>query len=122
MGQPWISQVWLSLVLRSSHCDIHTSLIPELDAAYPELSAMRFRELVVAVLAVGSDIAVAVPAPDVASLPVGDRPKLLKRDADFFEVRTKMTKDMSGRKGDPSDKYFRESAPSIASPRLIYQF
>jgi hypothetical protein len=31
-----------------------------------------------------------------------------KRDADFFSVRTKMHKDMSGRRGDPKDKYFRE--------------
>jgi hypothetical protein len=32
-----------------------------------------------------------------------------KRDASFFDVRTKMFKDMSGRKGDPADKYFRKS-------------
>jgi hypothetical protein len=31
-----------------------------------------------------------------------------KRDADFYSVRTKMNKDMSGRKGDPKGKYFRE--------------
>jgi len=31
-----------------------------------------------------------------------------KRDADFFSVRTKMTKDMSGKRGDPVEKYFRE--------------
>ncbi|KAG9247668.1 hypothetical protein BJ878DRAFT_414372 [Calycina marina] len=29
-----------------------------------------------------------------------------KRDADFFNVRTHMHKDMSGRRGDPQDKYF----------------
>ncbi|TVY92934.1 Protein MNN4 [Lachnellula willkommii] len=29
-----------------------------------------------------------------------------KRDADFLSVRTKMHKDMSGRRGDPKDKYF----------------
>jgi hypothetical protein len=34
-----------------------------------------------------------------------------RRDADFLEVRTKMTKDMSGRKGDPKEKYFREFCP-----------
>jgi len=34
-----------------------------------------------------------------------------KRDADFLSVRTKMHKDMSGRRGDPKDKYFRESLP-----------
>ncbi|CCD53656.1 hypothetical protein BofuT4_uP137010.1 [Botrytis cinerea T4] len=32
-----------------------------------------------------------------------------KRDADFYSVRTKLHKDMSGRRGDPSGKYF----PSI---------
>jgi hypothetical protein len=32
-----------------------------------------------------------------------------KRDADFFSVRTAMHKDMSGRRGDPKGKYFRES-------------
>ncbi|QSZ37643.1 hypothetical protein DSL72_008742 [Monilinia vaccinii-corymbosi] len=31
-----------------------------------------------------------------------------KRDADFYSVRTKLYKDMSGRRGDPSGKYFRE--------------
>lgn len=34
-----------------------------------------------------------------------------KRDADFFSVRTHMHKDMSGRRGDPVDKYFREFTP-----------
>jgi hypothetical protein len=32
-----------------------------------------------------------------------------KRDADFFSVRTKMHKDMSGRGGDDPNKYFRTS-------------
>ncbi len=32
-----------------------------------------------------------------------------KRDADFYSVRTRMTKDLSGRSGDPKGKYFRES-------------
>lgn len=32
-----------------------------------------------------------------------------KRDAEFDQVRTKMNKDASGRKGDTSGKYFRES-------------
>jgi len=32
-----------------------------------------------------------------------------KRDADFDQVRTKMNKDASGRRGDDSGKYFRES-------------
>ena len=33
---------------------------------------------------------------------------LERRDADFLSVRTKMYKDMSGKAGDPKDKYFRE--------------
>lgn len=33
---------------------------------------------------------------------------LQKRDADFLSVRTKLHKDMSGKKGDPKEKYFRE--------------
>ena len=33
---------------------------------------------------------------------------IVKRDADFYNVRTHMHKDMSGRKGDPEGKYFRE--------------
>ncbi|KAI9047758.1 hypothetical protein LZ554_008468 [Drepanopeziza brunnea f. sp. 'monogermtubi'] len=32
-----------------------------------------------------------------------------RRDADFLSVRTHMHKDMSGKKGDPSEKYFHES-------------
>ncbi|KAH9215220.1 LicD family-domain-containing protein [Leptodontidium sp. 2 PMI_412] len=32
-----------------------------------------------------------------------------KRDADFYSVRTHMHKDMSGRRGDPAEKYFHES-------------
>jgi hypothetical protein len=35
-----------------------------------------------------------------------------KRDADFLSVRTKMHKDMSGRRGDPKEKYFRKLLPS----------
>jgi hypothetical protein len=31
-----------------------------------------------------------------------------KRDADFLSVRTKLYKDMSGKAGDPKEKYFRE--------------
>jgi hypothetical protein len=31
-----------------------------------------------------------------------------KRDADFLSVRTKQHKDMSGKRGDRKDKYFRE--------------
>jgi hypothetical protein len=33
---------------------------------------------------------------------------LEKRDADFLSVRTKLTKDMSGKAGDPKEKYFRK--------------
>ncbi|KAK3061521.1 hypothetical protein LTS18_006021 [Coniosporium uncinatum] len=32
-----------------------------------------------------------------------------KRDAEFVQVRTKLTHDHSGRKGDPNEKYFHES-------------
>jgi len=32
-----------------------------------------------------------------------------KRDADFYSVRTHMHKDMSGKRGDPPEKYFHES-------------
>ena len=37
-----------------------------------------------------------------------------RRDADFFSVRTTMHKDMSGKRGDPKGKYFRESASTVA--------
>ncbi len=33
---------------------------------------------------------------------------LQKRDADFLSVRRKQQKDMSGRGGDPKEKYFRK--------------
>lgn len=33
---------------------------------------------------------------------------LLKRDADFESVKTRLNQDHSGRGGDPVDKYFRE--------------
>ena len=33
----------------------------------------------------------------------------VKRDADFIDVRTKLEKDRSGKRGDPKDKYFHES-------------
>ena len=36
-------------------------------------------------------------------------PALEKRDADFMSVRTRLTKDYSGKGGDPKDKYFHES-------------
>ena len=39
-----------------------------------------------------------------------------KRDADFLSVRTKLHKDMSGKAGDPKEKYFRES---IQKPSMI---
>jgi len=34
---------------------------------------------------------------------------IARRDADFLSVRTHMLKDMSGRAGDPKEKYFHES-------------
>ena len=37
-----------------------------------------------------------------------------KREADFYTVRTKMNKDMSGRGGDPNGKYFRKQNMSRA--------
>ena len=37
-----------------------------------------------------------------------------RRDADFYSVRTSMHKDMSGKRGDPKGKYFRESASTVA--------
>lgn len=43
-----------------------------------------------------------------AVLSVASAIAIEKRDADFFSVRTKMHKDMSGRRGDPVDKYFRK--------------
>lgn len=33
---------------------------------------------------------------------------LLKRDADFESVRTRLNRDHSGRRGDPVGKYFHE--------------
>ena len=54
-----------------------------------------------------------------------------RRDADFFSVRTTMHKDMSGIRGDPKGKYFREchcrvlDMPSEPPPEdlmLIYHF
>jgi hypothetical protein len=34
---------------------------------------------------------------------------LVKGDADFIDVRTKLEKDRSGKRGDPKDKYFRKT-------------
>jgi hypothetical protein len=46
-----------------------------------------------------------------------------KRDADFYSVRTTNHKDMSGRKGDPKGKYFRESALRIvACSATVFHF
>ncbi|KAH6669550.1 LicD family-domain-containing protein [Halenospora varia] len=44
-----------------------------------------------------------------AVLSVASALAIEKRDADFLSVRTKMHKDMSGRGGDPKEKYFHES-------------
>lgn len=35
--------------------------------------------------------------------------RLVKADADFLSVRTRLKQDHSGKGGDPKDKYFRES-------------
>ncbi|TVY84449.1 Protein MNN4 [Lachnellula suecica] len=43
-----------------------------------------------------------------AVLTVASAIAIEKRDADFLSVRTKMHKDMSGRRGDPKEKYFRK--------------
>lgn len=44
----------------------------------------------------------------------------VKGDASFIDVRTKLDKDRSGKKGDPKDKYFREfSVFSDLAARLI---
>jgi hypothetical protein len=56
---------------------------------------MRFSCTCLALIGLGSSL--------VASAP------LEKRDAEFLQVRTKLKKDMSGRGGDPADKYFRKS-------------
>lgn len=36
-------------------------------------------------------------------------PVINKRDADFESVRTRLSRDHSGKAGDPKDKYFHES-------------
>jgi len=36
-------------------------------------------------------------------------PAVVKADADFFDVRTRLDRDRSGKLGDPKDKYFHES-------------
>ncbi|KAG4442920.1 hypothetical protein IFR05_001624 [Cadophora sp. M221] len=44
-----------------------------------------------------------------AVLSIASALAIQKRDADFYSVRTHMHKDMSGRRGDPTEKYFHES-------------
>lgn len=44
---------------------------------------------------------------------------LLKRDADFESVRTRLEKDHSGKAGDPVDKYFREFLKARHEPGLV---
>jgi hypothetical protein len=39
-------------------------------------------------------------------------PSIRKRDADFESVRTRLSRDHSGKIGDPKDKYFHESTVS----------
>jgi hypothetical protein len=49
-------------------------------------------------------------------------PLLRKRDADFESVRTRLTKDHSGKGGDPKQKYFHESTVrNISQPRLTFE-
>jgi phosphorylcholine metabolism protein LicD len=57
--------------------------------------------LAVTALVTGSDArpAMKVPSDNIAR----------KRDADFASVRTRLTKDYSGKRGDPKNKYFHES-------------
>ena len=45
-------------------------------------------------------------------------PSFVNGDADFASVRTRLTKDHSGKAGDPKEKYFREYLPSTPSPQL----
>ncbi len=40
-------------------------------------------------------------------LPLGLSTSVYRRDADFLSVRRKQQKDMSGKGGDPKEKYFR---------------
>jgi hypothetical protein len=45
---------------------------------------------------------------------------LRKRDADFESVRTRLTKDHSGKGGDPKQKYFHESTVSDVFPLVSW--
>lgn len=45
---------------------------------------------------------------------------IAKRDADFYSVRTQMHRDMSGKGGDPSNKYFRKSTVVCPEHSNIY--
>ena len=44
----------------------------------------------------------------ILSISLFDGKALVKGDAAFIDVRTKLAKDRSGKKGDPKDKYFRK--------------
>jgi hypothetical protein len=45
-------------------------------------------------------------------------PILRKRDADFESVRSRLSRDHSGKSGDPKDKYFHESTVPY-SPQIF---
>ena len=42
---------------------------------------------------------------------------VVNADADFESVRVRLTKDHSGKRGDPKEKYFRESLSSCFDKR-----
>lgn len=45
---------------------------------------------------------------------------LVRADASFIDVRTKLEKDRSGKKGDPKDKYFRKAFLSSELTPYLY--
>jgi len=47
-------------------------------------------------------------------------PSIRKRDADFESVRTRLSRDHSGKAGDPKDKYFHESTVSVSQPKFMH--
>jgi len=59
--------------------------------------------LALASLAITSVLSSPIPPPPLSSS------ALETRDADFESVRTRLTRDHSGRKGDSPEKYFHES-------------
>lgn len=45
--------------------------------------------------------------------------RLVKADADFLSVRTRLKQDHSGKGGDPKDKYFRKSGLLLFEERVV---